>query len=278
MPQSIVIIAPHPDDESLGCSGVIQQAIRAGAGVKVIFITNGDGYPASAAALTGKKKAELLPQDFEKLGSERQKNAQKAAAFLGLRDESLCFLAYPDAGLTGVQTDAPCCQPFTRRDRTYGLLFPDYHTQRHGAPAPYCRKSVICDLAEIFMQLRPERIYVTDKADGHADHAAAFDLTRDAAATAGYCGTLHTYLVHGRGGTWPWPAGATPEQCYGAHKENGLLVPAGIPWPPDERIILSKEEIMAKERALCAYELEMKLDAQYFTSFIKSEEIFWCRK
>ena len=41
----ILILAPHPDDESLGTGGLIQQALAAGAALRVLFITDGDNNP-----------------------------------------------------------------------------------------------------------------------------------------------------------------------------------------------------------------------------------------
>jgi LmbE family N-acetylglucosaminyl deacetylase len=38
----LMVIAPHPDDESLACSIVVQRAVRAGARVRVIYATDGD--------------------------------------------------------------------------------------------------------------------------------------------------------------------------------------------------------------------------------------------
>lgn len=37
-----LVIAPHPDDESLGCGGSIAKHIKAKSRVKVIFLTDGD--------------------------------------------------------------------------------------------------------------------------------------------------------------------------------------------------------------------------------------------
>src|SRR5215470_14613399 len=63
-PQSIVIFAPHPDDEVIGCAGVIMQALARGARVKVVAITNGDGFPAAAAGVTHKRVDQVGPDDF----------------------------------------------------------------------------------------------------------------------------------------------------------------------------------------------------------------------
>jgi LmbE family N-acetylglucosaminyl deacetylase len=41
----LMIFSPHPDDESLGAGGLIQRVLKAGGRVKVVFMTNGDGFP-----------------------------------------------------------------------------------------------------------------------------------------------------------------------------------------------------------------------------------------
>ncbi len=41
----LMIFSPHPDDESLGAGGLIQRVLQAGGRVKVVFLTNGDGFP-----------------------------------------------------------------------------------------------------------------------------------------------------------------------------------------------------------------------------------------
>ncbi|WP_287171998.1 PIG-L family deacetylase [Mesorhizobium sp.] len=36
-----VIVAPHPDDEMLGCGGVAAKKIASGAKVRLVFVTDG---------------------------------------------------------------------------------------------------------------------------------------------------------------------------------------------------------------------------------------------
>ena len=46
----ILVLAPHPDDESLGCGGLIAQACAAGIEVHVAILTDGSmSHPNSAA-------------------------------------------------------------------------------------------------------------------------------------------------------------------------------------------------------------------------------------
>jgi LmbE family N-acetylglucosaminyl deacetylase len=46
---SIVVFAPHPDDEVIGCAGIIMQALARGGRVKVVDITSGDGFDAEGS-------------------------------------------------------------------------------------------------------------------------------------------------------------------------------------------------------------------------------------
>src|SRR5580700_8463005 len=43
----LMVFAPHCDDETLGCAGLIQQTMAAGGHVETVIITNGDGNPAA---------------------------------------------------------------------------------------------------------------------------------------------------------------------------------------------------------------------------------------
>ncbi|PYI83224.1 MAG: hypothetical protein DMF09_12355, partial [Verrucomicrobia bacterium] len=41
----LILFAPHPDDESLACSILLQRAVRAGAAIRVVYATDGDDNP-----------------------------------------------------------------------------------------------------------------------------------------------------------------------------------------------------------------------------------------
>src|SRR2546430_15135064 len=38
---SLLVVAPHPDDETLCCAGVIQRVVRAGGRASVVWVTSG---------------------------------------------------------------------------------------------------------------------------------------------------------------------------------------------------------------------------------------------
>jgi LmbE family N-acetylglucosaminyl deacetylase len=85
-----VILAPHPDDESIGCGGLIAASCAAGLPPAVVIMTDGAAsHPGSAA---------YPPQSLARL---REVETRAAVAQLGLPEGYLFFLHYPDTGLPG---------------------------------------------------------------------------------------------------------------------------------------------------------------------------------
>ena len=82
----IVVLAPHPDDESLGCGGLIAQACEAGRDVVIVVLTDGAGsHPGSRTYPPAK------------LAAVRRAEAEAAASLLGASPP--IFMAAPDGGL-----------------------------------------------------------------------------------------------------------------------------------------------------------------------------------
>ena len=61
MVENVMIISPHPDDESVGCGGTIRKHVVEGDFVEVIFITSGErgghGMPPKETAITREREA-----------------------------------------------------------------------------------------------------------------------------------------------------------------------------------------------------------------------------
>src|SRR6201993_4684267 len=91
---SIVVFAPHPDDEVIGCAGIIMQALARGARVKVVAITSGDGFPAAAAGVTHQAVDQVGPDDFIALSRFRQVESRTALGILGGKADDLIVLGY----------------------------------------------------------------------------------------------------------------------------------------------------------------------------------------
>ena len=279
-PDSIVVFAPHPDDEVIGCAGIIMQALARGARVKVILITSGDGFPEAASGVSHNPVSILIPDDFFALSQFRQAQSRAALRILGGKPEDLILLGYPDGDLGTLynSTDNKVIrQQFTKRKETYGLIQEDYHSSVHGKTAPYQRSSVLGDLVELMTKLQPTEIYVTDETDGHIDHRAAFWFVRDAAKQVGYKGAFYTYLVHGLP-AWPFPTGVTPTLPFESRKVDGEVAPRGLPWPPPRRVPLTPEQAQRKLKSIQAHKIRVVGMPQHqseMESFVKSEEVFW---
>jgi LmbE family N-acetylglucosaminyl deacetylase len=61
--QRLLVVAPHPDDELLGCGGLINLVKRSGGQVFVLFVTVGDTRDLSSAGLsTGREREDEIQQ------------------------------------------------------------------------------------------------------------------------------------------------------------------------------------------------------------------------
>ncbi|MGA3170823.1 MAG: PIG-L family deacetylase [Chthoniobacteraceae bacterium] len=96
----LLILAPHPDDESLATGGLIQRAAAAGAKVRVLFATDGDNNPWPQRFL--ERKLRISIADRARWGRRRRKEALTALELLGLPKGSARFLGLPDQGITNL--------------------------------------------------------------------------------------------------------------------------------------------------------------------------------
>ena len=83
--QKVLIFSPHPDDETIAAGGYIYDALKNGAEVKIILVTDGNKH-----GLKERRYAEF----------------RKATADLGVSASDLIFLNYPDGNLKGADQNA----------------------------------------------------------------------------------------------------------------------------------------------------------------------------
>ena len=93
-----MLIAPHPDDEALACSVILQQAVRAGAAIRIVYVTDGDDNPWPQRAF--ERKWSLSPSDRKRWGKLRRSEALAALRVLDICPADVQFLGLPDQGLT----------------------------------------------------------------------------------------------------------------------------------------------------------------------------------
>jgi LmbE family N-acetylglucosaminyl deacetylase len=83
-----LVLAPHPDDESLGCGGLIAEACAQGLAPYVLIVTDGTGsHPGSRA------------YPAPRLRTVREAEARKAVAALGLGPGRIGFLGLRDTAV-----------------------------------------------------------------------------------------------------------------------------------------------------------------------------------
>ncbi|HEV7570919.1 MAG TPA: PIG-L family deacetylase [Thermoanaerobaculia bacterium] len=93
-----LVIAPHPDDESIAAGGLLQRAIAAGGEVRVIVVTDGENNPWPIRYL--KKKVRVNDGDRAEWGALRREESRRALGALGVTATASTFLGYPDRLLT----------------------------------------------------------------------------------------------------------------------------------------------------------------------------------
>lgn len=86
----LVVVSPHPDDEVLGCGGLMQAALAAGVPVRVVSVTDGEAcYPDQA----------LWPP--ERLRDVRRHELAQALRALGLHASDVTPVGLPDGEVRG---------------------------------------------------------------------------------------------------------------------------------------------------------------------------------
>ena len=96
----ILVLAPHPDDESLGTAGLLQHAVAVGAAVRVVYATDGENNPWAQRA--AERRWWVGDEDRVRWASVRRREAVAALGRLGVSRDVVTFLGLPDQGLMAV--------------------------------------------------------------------------------------------------------------------------------------------------------------------------------
>ena len=119
-----VILAPHPDDESLGCGGLIAAACDRGWPPHVVFVTDGTG---------SHTRSVLFPPD--RLRATREAEAAAALRELNLTRRHTSFLRLPDTAAPhrGVRfNQAVAAIAGVARHRRCGTILAPWRHDPHG--------------------------------------------------------------------------------------------------------------------------------------------------
>lgn len=159
--ERVLVIAPHPDDESIATGALIQRVAAAGGRLQVVILTDGDNnlWPQRIAARTWRIAAE----DRARWGAMRREECRNALTELAGTGVTATFLGYHDRTLARIAK---------RGDR-----------------------SIIEGLRNMIEAFDPTLVVSPSILDLHADHRAAARFVHEVARDR----LIVTYVVHGNG-------------------------------------------------------------------------------
>ncbi len=162
--ERLLVFAPHPDDESLACGGLIQSALDAGAAVCVVIVTDGASNPWPQRV--AEKRWRIGTTEIQRWGTLRCNEANAALQALGVGPDETTFLHWEDQGLTARLMEQP-------------------------------RQSV-ADLRALISRFKPTLITMPDERDSHPDHSALALMLRAAIRAEAASARCVSYWLHGR--------------------------------------------------------------------------------
>lgn len=150
--QKVLIFSPHPDDESIAAAGYIFDSTRKGAEVKIVLVTDGNKHG---------------------LKDRRYDEFRQATSILGVSQENLIFLNYPDGHLKEAN-----------------------------------QTELAANFQKIIADFSPNIILYPSARDRHPDHATCGKVLETVLKQEKSSVLTYAYLVHSR--HWPQPKKMAP--------------------------------------------------------------------
>jgi LmbE family N-acetylglucosaminyl deacetylase len=256
---SLLVVSPHPDDETLCCAGVIRRVLAAGGRASIVWLTSGDGSELDLLFI--EKALRVHPAKMRDLGAKRMREARAAAAILGVPPRRQFFLGYPDGGLLSLITGhftTPYYSKFT------GVASVPYNDTL-GAGHPYTGESLERDFARVLDRIRPTLVLAPSPRDAHPDHRAAGILTLQVLSRRHELSAARFWIVHGGIG-WPSPPGL--------HTKLPLSIPPRGRGLPLVAFDLDPLEEADQLEAVRQYHTQMRVLSSFLLSFVRTNELF----
>ena len=161
----LLLVCPHPDDETLGAGLLLQEVIARGGQVRVIYLTDGESNP--IPQFLDERRWPYGAARRARWGGRRRLEARQALRILGVDDGAAELWSFPDQGLTR-------------------LL-------RRGGD------EVVALLAASMASFEPTVVVTPSPHDLHADHVAASMMARRAIGSLKCAQEIAhlVYRVHG---------------------------------------------------------------------------------
>jgi len=262
----LLVVAPHPDDETLAAGGLMQKVRESGGRVHVVYLTDGDGYPEGVRVEDHIETP--IARDYRGYGRRRRAEARAALNALKLGRYSYTFLSFPDGGLCLLTRQywsdrrAAYRSPYTRLDRPpkAEILVPDIE---------YRGEDLTQELARIIADFEPTMILVPRREDQHPDHCAAWYFVADALGDVlrvrpDFKTDVLNYIVHFN--SWPFEDEDDPHLPPPPGLRGGVSGWIEVPLTPTER--------RAKRDALQRYATQEHVMSWFLAGFARADEVF----
>jgi N-acetyl-1-D-myo-inositol-2-amino-2-deoxy-alpha-D-glucopyranoside deacetylase len=185
----MLVVSPHPDDESLAVGGLIQAVLGAGGTVDVLLLTDGDDNPWPQRYI--ERRLIIGARGRARWGTRRRGEVRAALARLGVGESSLHALGWHDMDVTG-------CLSRSASD-------------------------AIASMAAVMTATSPTLLVLPALGDRHPDHGSAHVMARLAARAAAPDAHVVTYMIHGRVPSGAVAAGLPLSKAVYAGKRQAIL-------------------------------------------------------
>ena len=273
--ERLLVVAPHPDDETLGAGGLVQRVHAQGGTARIVLITAGDGYVEAVVHETGKPRPR--PAEYIRYGERRLREARAAVRQLAPDSVRLQFLGFPDGGLDALLR-AHWWRSRRERSATTHASDPPY-TDAVEPDCPYDGDDLRRELDTILREFQPTLIAFPDLHDVHPDHHATGLFTMlaltDWLGDSGKAGVvaprLLAYLIH-----WPnWPTGWQTIVPQAQADQEPLELPAQLQQEGPERFLtMTDQELASKRVALAQHVTQQEQTATLLAAFVRRTEPF----
>ncbi|TBR16567.1 PIG-L family deacetylase, partial [bacterium] len=261
----ILILAPHPDDESIGTAGIIQKSLKSCAKIKVVCFTNGDNN--QLAFIVYEKRLTFKKKEFLHMGEVRRAETLEAMNYLGVNRDDVVFLGYPDFGTQEI------LMKYWGKTKPYRSMFPRVNKVSYPEAlsygSSYVGENILSDLKKVLLGFKPTKIFVSHPGDSNRDHRALYVFLRIALWDLEgkiEAPKVFPYLIHAGG--WPRPRGYHPDlELVPSEKFNTGV----IKW---KEYRLSDDEILKKKDAISFYHSQIDCDPPYLFTFARKNELF----
>jgi len=242
---ALVVLAPHPDDETLGFAGLIDAYVRESKTVYVVVVTDGDAYCEAcrfwkSSSTTGptcnaEELSNLGTRQLDSFAEVRRMESAAAARILGVSYPR--FLTYPDTGLGAAWrnfSQGKPAEPLRRSDFSQCTSCETCSAGYGGGPVTdLTADKLMASLREIIGGAPKDALIATTHwLDGHGDHAALGNFVRRLNAEQATPHPVAYAVIHAHTpkttahpDCW-YPAPAAPE-CPCMNDEAKALADAG---------------------------------------------------